>query len=325
MGYFALTALLLQPATQPPLSPSLVQSSNLQGVGERGENPKARGDNNLLGAGGSVTFVGSDHFAPTIFDDRGGIIIVQGVLNGKQCSVLVDTGAARTMVSPSFAQLAGLVRYREGPAISTGTARVRSSLARNFELSVPFQATFKGEALIAATTGVSAALGHQVDVILGRDYLASVSLFIQNSRHRVFISQPGSINAKANGHTLPLSSSGSINAEVDGVALRLTVDLGYNGQIRVKSGKVPVRNGSEKGGGERFEVRGEGALRRVAGLTQARLDIGDLSPVNVAVVHDNAVPSASDGLIGTGLLKGYDIIIDYMAGSVTLVTAQTAR
>lgn len=323
MEYLALAALMLHPATQPPVAPPLLQAPNLHGIGEHGENLRAGSNKGLLEAGGSVTFVGSENFAPTVFDDRKGIIIVQGVLNGKPCSVLVDTGAARTMVSPSFAQSAGLVRYREGPTISTGTARVRSSLARDFELSIPLQATFKGEALIAATTGVSAALGHQVDVILGRDYLASVSLFVQNSRRRIFISQPGSITAKANGHTLPLSSSGLIDAEVDGVALRLTVDLGYNGQVRVKPGKVPV--GNRKGGDERFEVRGEGALRRVGGSTQARLDIGDFPPIDVVVVHDDNLTLASDGLIGTGFLRGYDIIIDYTAGLMTLVTSQTVR
>jgi hypothetical protein len=120
----------------------------------------------------------------TTLVSRGGVIMVGANLNGVPLTLLVDTGASKTMISPAALSRAGLDSSSGQPVGMAGA----SGTGDGIEITVP-------RLDVAGTqVGPLAVVAHEVsasgaDGLLGRDILSGYILMIDVGRSRVTLAR----------------------------------------------------------------------------------------------------------------------------------------
>jgi predicted aspartyl protease len=246
----------------------------------------------------------------------------------------VDTGATLTVLDPTTAAELGLTSGPTDvrPDVGVGARAAAVSRSGGATIFVPGAAPFRPEPLyLVGVRDAEAALGHQIDGVLGHDFLEQFIVEFDYPRGAVRLHPPRAVLA-GNATPVRIRTQGNrvvVTARLelaDGESLdaRLLVDTGSSSGISLNS-PFAARHRLE----ERFPSTELSAAVGVNGMTVravmvlSGVSIGSLRlPVRrVALSRDTTGLSASeefDGILGAAVLRRFRVVLDYQRRQLTL-------
>ena len=171
----------------------------------------------------------------------GGSILVNAVINDRPATMILDTGAQRSVVTPSaiarfeLAQDEWVATTMRGIG---GIERRRNALPRNFSLggiALARRTVSRDTSLTVATLAHEEAGGRRIDGLLGRDFLSLFDLVLDMAARRVELFMVEGCSGNFLPWTAPYAAlpvqnpadtALSVMVELDGVSLRALLDTG---------------------------------------------------------------------------------------------------
>jgi predicted aspartyl protease len=247
-----------------------------------------------------------------------GLLVVRVTLGGRPFDFLLDSGAAGIVIDPIVAESLGLERYGERigatigpfpettaivPSMTVGMLRMHNVVSR--VVSIPFRADDR-----TRVTG-----------LLGFDFFAEIVVHIDAERGIFEALHPTAFHPSSDLTALPLGlddKQPAIRIKVGPVAARVILDTGAN------------RTVLESAFAERLDPEDDSAalpparFRGVAGTgTAEAVRVKDIDIAGNTIPETLVDVSAADlgfedidGLIGTDLMRDYDLFFDYRTNTV---------
>jgi hypothetical protein len=206
-----------------------------------------------------------------------GLVLVPVEIDGAQASFVLDTGAARSVVTEAAVKRLGLAR---DPWVGTtmsgigGITRRPNVVTRSFSLGgVPLvRQTLHGDtSLTVAQVPSASGSGPLIDGLLGRDYLSVFDLDLNLPERRLTLFQVGGCTGRflpwqqgyiAIPATMPTESALMLAVDVDGVRLRALLDTGASASLIAAPGMYRLGL-DERGMAADPTVQGSGVGPRV--------------------------------------------------------------
>ncbi len=247
-----------------------------------------------------------------------GLMVVRVMIDAHPYDFLLDSGAAGIVIDPAVAESLGLERFgaRVGatigsfaesttivPSITVGHLRMRDVVTRI--VTVPFRTDEHTK----------------IAGLLGFDFFADTVVHIDSEHGVAEAFAPATFHAPADTLDVPIAlddKQPAAHIRVGTVAARVVVDTGANRTLLVSSfatradiasdasAEVPSRFSGVGGTGTAEAMR----VRAIefAGFVNADPLI-DVSPADLGVED-------IDGVLGSDILRGYDLFFDYRANSL---------
>jgi hypothetical protein len=163
-------------------------------------------------------------------------------------------------------------------------------------------------------------VGRRIDGILGRDYFHALALRVNSDERLLDFAPSGSMRAAPDHLLVALHNDRpQLTVASGGKRALLTIDLGYNGSIRLGprawtriAGTLDYRRAQA--------THIDGRLVEVRHGTLPDLSIGTVTRRRVAVSQGPVLPLDGDGTIGMGFLGLYNFVIDIGARQLWLGT-----
>jgi hypothetical protein len=247
-----------------------------------------------------------------------GLIVVRVAVDGRPFDFLLDSGAAGIVIDPIVAETLGLERYGERigatigpfpetttivPSLNVGLLRMRNVVSR--VVPIPFRADDRT----------------RVAGLLGFDFFAEMIVHIDGERGSVDALHPAAFRASADLAALPLGlddKQPAVRIKIGSVAARVILDTGANRTVLAAAFADRLLSADDKPRPEPEQFRGVGGTGigetgrlkelELAGVTLAE-PVVDVSPADLGFED-------IDGLIGTDLMRDYDLFFDYRANAV---------
>ncbi len=246
------------------------------------------------------------------------LLMVRVMLNGRPFDFLLDSGAAGIVIDPIVAESLGLERYGErigatiGPfpettaivsSMSVGMLHMRNVVSR--VVSIPFRADDRT----------------RVSGLLGFDFFAEIIVHVDPEHGTVDALHPAAFHAAADLTAIPLGlddKQAAIRIKVGPVAARVILDTGANRTVLESAFAERLDPADETGSLTASRFRGVGGT----GIAE-QVRIKDLEFAGVTFPETLVDVSAADlgfedidGLIGTDLMRDFDLFFDYRTNTV---------
>ena len=268
------------------------------------------------------------------YREGGGLLVVEGTVNGTRVDFVLDTGAPVTVLvnGPRLAPLAlDTTKARklgpaDNPAVPVGIIQPGFTLA--------FAGLTLSELTAVVVEGASMPCRERFEAanfqgVIGADVMRRFIVEVDPAQRRVRLHEPARWTPAATIGTLPLEFSGGLpftQAELrDGshaVPLRLLVDTGSNDTLSLIAGSRPeLKLPPQAQPRESCYVAGTRKTWRGAPLDLA---FGDALAAQVPTSYedgDSVMRGERHGSVGIGLLKRYVFAIDYPGKRIVLLRA----
>ena len=256
-----------------------------------------------------------------------GCIAFQAEVAGRNVWVLLDSGAARSVIDTQLAAAGGLTIEPANGTIRTIAGEVPRRRVRNVSIALPGQ--FSGSLSMAAVdlAQASQAAARKIEAVFGHDLLSVVAVAAYRREGLINFAPSGTSITQGPGVNvtlIPITRVGDldqINVKVGNRQLTLTLDSGLDYDVslapaaweRVKPNGAQVFDRSTTSAdGRQIATRGS----RLPSLIMGGITLNDL---NVSV---HPWPEAyRDGAIGIGLLSRNDFLLDIGAHRLYLVAS----
>lgn len=258
---------------------------------------------------------------PVPFDLHHNKIMFDVLIEGREATAMLDSGATFTALDAGFAKAAGL-ELGNSAAVGAAVGRVTAHKLPSVEFEIAGH--LKGRMPMAAIdlSRASAVLGRKLDVIVGGELLRKSAVLVDFSTQTLRFLRPGwrppgftALIVRLDRH-YPL-----VDVQVGDETLVALLDLGSNGEImvspeawsRIKPAGIRMSDGASSAVNGQIIVEGKATLPelRLAGLTEKQVE------VRVGTTPRHISPKA-DALIGLGLLARYDMMLDIASGRLWL-------
>jgi len=239
-------------------------------------------------------------------------LFVDVMINGKgPFTMMLDTGCDPNYISKKTAKKLGIAATLDKKTISiggfgkAGEARIDSIAINGIVMRSP-------EVMVS---------DDDFDGMLGYGFFERLAVRVDLRKHQVIIYNPALMDLHAQGIRIPLelyNGLSIIHAFIDGRNTRLELDLGSFAEItiqrraRVLTALIDrARDSSQEGA-----IMGSGGISTVKIFTAGIFKSGDWVVAKPKIqILDNyeGMPMEDyiDGSVGMGILKRYDILIDY--------------
>lgn len=251
------------------------------------------------------------------FDPAGDLIVVEATVNGKgPFRFLLDTGASHNVMTPELAQSLGLKVEGGGVIDSGGRATVSAGRVRVAEVRVGGFALAR-QGFFVTTFPAS----YPFQGFLGAELFKRFTVRIDFRRSLLTLTAPDAFRYRGGGVVLPLKFHGGlipqVRAEVDGHAGWFKLDTGYNGSLAlfgkfIDEHDLLTKYGPREGRGGARTLTGE--LTNVPAARVREFKLGGLMLGRVDAsffLERKGSNSIFAGAIGTGILKQFDVVVDY--------------
>ncbi|GAC1402386.1 MAG: hypothetical protein NVSMB64_02170 [Candidatus Velthaea sp.] len=242
-----------------------------------------------------------------------GLYVVRVGIGRNTYDFLLDSGAAGIVIDPAIAESMNLERYgqRVGatlgtfsestsivPSMTVGTLRLRNVVAR--VVPVPFRADDRT----------------RIAGLLGFDFFADTVVHIDHERNVVDAHLPATFKPPAEAVPLPLAlddKQPAVRAHIGSVAARMIVDTGANRTVLESAFADRADVITDRSAMIASRFRGVGGIGTAQTVRLKQLEFAgaiftdamiDVSPAELGVED-------IDGIIGTDLLRDYDVYFDY--------------
>lgn len=249
-----------------------------------------------------------------------GLLVVRVAVNYRFYDFLLDSGAAGIVIDPSIAEAQGLERtgarvgatlgpFAESTALvtnmSVGTLRMRNVVTR--VVALPFHADDRT----------------RIVGLLGFDFFADTVIHIDNERSVVEAIAPAAFRPPSDATPVALAlddKQPAMRARVGNVAARLILDTGANRTLIASSFANRADLASERTAQVAARFHSVGGIGTAESIRIHAMDIGN------SVIAEPVVDISSadlglediDGVLGSDLMRTYDITFDYRANTVYL-------
>jgi predicted aspartyl protease len=260
-------------------------------------------------------------WAPLSYEVVQGEILFQATVNGRPATVLLDNGTGRTVIDAGFARMVGVALSSSADAAVTGAAtRMATQATGHMTLAAAHAFTITGSLVALDLKPMSAALGRQIDAVLGGDMLDNFAIMVQPAKRMLSLAPSGSISVKSDAIVVPIVDGNAVEAELNGRPVRVKVDLGFNGVIRLTDAawQSTFPAGSVSAPGSQTTADG---VTRITKAGHADLRIGRVKLRNVPV-DSGYVSEGADGLLGNGFLLRGTSVLDVKKRQLMLVPRQ---
>ena len=254
-----------------------------------------------------------------VYDDSMGVITFQVLIDGQEVWAVLDTGSQVTLVDVNFAKEKGVsVEALTGSVRGLAGEMPRSKIT-GIDLEVPGQFAVR-EARLNGTdlSGLSRALDKRIVIIIGRDILNVLSLYIDTTARRVvFLPSKAMKFQDTQIVRLPMSG-GLLTGRINGVDATMAIDLGASGALNIRRGVWNRYKPSNAVIGEVDSTDLGGASYRSIFMQGVTIDIGPIrSQFAAKQVRD--LDTDFDAYIGYRYFRGRRILFDYAADEILVL------
>lgn len=289
--------------------------------------------------GSSGTALPTTAIVPTVvggavpFATMGHTVLVHAVVNQTEpVTLLLDTGATRTMLTPDIARRLGLspaVDAPRSPIVMLGGQRAQIPLIRLASLAV-------GDSAVAdLQVGVFTPLPHTpfIDGLLGGDFLKRFTIKLDYARSRLQLTPPTAPNLRSSLHTVTSATVPStVPIETAGNHILVRAVLNHREEVRLLLDTGATHTMLTPEAARRVGLKPAphalmGALQVVGGhrvrfplVPLASLAMGEAVVENLQVGILNTFPGTHtvDGLLGGDFLEHFTLTLDYSARRLQL-------
>jgi predicted aspartyl protease len=252
------------------------------------------------------------------FDSANDLIIVGVTINGKgPFRFLLDTGASHFVMTPDLARTVGIkVKSNAGAIDAGGKETVSVGLAEVSKVQIG-DFILRNQSFFVTSFPAS----YPFQGFLGAELFKRFIVHINHQRSSLTLTIPKDFHYRGDGVAIPIKlqdeSIPQVEAEVDGIAGWFKLDTGYNGSLAL-FGKfiderdlltkyAPPQSGS--GGQTLAGEVGKSPLTQIRTFKLDKLVLHDIS--TALFLEKEGSNSFFAGAIGTGIMKRFNIILDY--------------
>jgi Aspartyl protease/PDZ domain len=249
-------------------------------------------------------------------------IYLRGKLNGVETDIVLDSGAAATVVDAAFADRLGV--EQRGSVVAKGVGgRQDASFLEDIRIQVGEVTFAMPGAVRIDMSSVGHRAGRAMPLIIGREVFRDLVVDLDYPASRCALHAPGSFKYSGPGKTVPLreaeGGTRAIDVLIEGLGpARARVDTGsgntidlfpaFVGRHKLLDGRSPVssRIGGGVGGKLTLTV---GTLRS---LTIAGFELKNLPGAFIGETNRGAYEASStDGNMGAGIFSRFRLVFDY--------------
>jgi len=247
-----------------------------------------------------------------------GLLVVRVSLNGRPFDFLLDSGAAGMVIDPIVAESLGLERYGERigatigpfpettaivPSLTIGMLHMRNVVSR--VVSIPFRADDR-----TRVTG-----------LLGFDFFAEIVVHIDAERGIFEAVHPAAFHPSSDLTAVALGlddKQPAIRIKVGPVAARVILDTGANRTVLESTFADRLDPESDAAAAPPARFRGVGGIGTAEAVRVRDIEIAGTTIPDTLVDVSAADLGFEDidGLIGTDLMRDYDLYFDYRSNTV---------
>jgi hypothetical protein len=247
-----------------------------------------------------------------------GLLVVRVAVNGRPFDFLLDSGAAGIVIDPIVAETLGLERFGERvgatlgpfpetttviPSLTVGLLHMHGIVAR--VVPIPFRADDRT----------------RVAGLLGFDFFADIIVHVDLERGLVDALHPWAFHAASDLVDVPIGlddKQPAVGIKIGPVAARVILDTGANRSVVAASFADRLDPASERPALGSARVHGVGGIGTAEPVRLRDLEFAGATlpdPVIDISAADLGFEDI-DGLIGTDLMREYDVYFDYRANAV---------
>jgi predicted aspartyl protease len=251
------------------------------------------------------------------FDPANDLIVVNATVNGKgPFRFLLDTGASHNVMTPELARSLGLKVEGGGTIDAGGQAKVSAGLARVDEVGIG-EFTLERQSFFVLPFPAS----YMFQGFLGAEVFKRFIVRIDFRRSLLTLTVPYAFRYRGDGAVLQIKFHEGlipqVKAEVDGHAGWFKLDTGYNGSLAlfgkfIDEHDLLAKYGPQKSGAGARTLTGE--VNNVLSTQIREFKLGDLMLGRILTsffLEREGSNSNFAGAIGTGILKQFNVIINY--------------
>ncbi len=247
-----------------------------------------------------------------------GLLVVRVAVDGHPFDFLLDSGAAGIVIDPIVADTLGLERFGERVGATLGPFPESTSIIPNLAVGL-----LRMHGVVARVVPIPFRADERTRIagLLGFDFFADIVVHVDLDHGLVEALHPAAFHAPPDLTAVPLAlddKQPAVNIKVGPVAARVILDTGANRSVLAASFVDRLDAQSE------HPLAGPARLHGVGG-------IGTAEPVRVkdlefagALTPDPVIDVSAadlgfediDGLIGTDLMRDYDLFFDLRANTV---------
>lgn len=244
-----------------------------------------------------------------------GLLVVRVVAAGRPFDFLLDSGAAGIIIDPIVAETLNLERYGERvgatmgpfpestaivPTMNVGVLRMRNVVSR--VVPIPFRADDRT----------------RVAGLLGFDFFADIVIHLDAERGTVEALHPAAFRVSNDLTPVPLAlddKQPAARAKVGPVAARMILDTGANRTVLAAAFADRLEPSSERAIVSASRFHGVGGSGAAATVRIKEIEFAG-NPIVEPLVDISGADLGFediDGVIGTDILRGFDIFFNYRA------------
>jgi len=258
------------------------------------------------------------------FDATNDLIMINATINGKgPFRFVVDTGASHHVMTPELAQSLGLKGKGNGVLDTGSQAKVSAELVQVAEVGL---GNFKLQRQSFFVTPFPALFPFQG--FLGAELFKHFVVRIDFRRTVLTLTLPRAFRYQGNGIALPIKFHEAlipqVKAEVDGHPGFFKLDTGFNGSVALFREFIDEHRLLAKYRPRKSDTGARTLTEEANGMPSAEIREFKLGPfaldgvVAFFFLDDQGSNSVFAGAIGTGVLKQFNVIIDYEKQRVLL-------
>jgi hypothetical protein len=242
-----------------------------------------------------------------------GHLYIEARIAKTRLTMLYDT-AEFSAIDPAAMRRAGLTVY-PAAAGAEPTARIP-------ELGIGGVTLRHRTVAVRDLSRLTAAEGIAVDGVIGVELARRLVVELDYEGRRMVLLRPDTFVAPPQATSIPLVSAGRIPAiagRIDGSIATLALDTGSASGLVIGDGFAAAHGFAQKWHAVPAFVGLGGGMQKVGAIGRAgSLELGVLGVAQPAAWLSDAVPPATDAILGNELLARYDVILDVGHGHVWL-------
>lgn len=265
-----------------------------------------------------LAFLPPEQRAPLPFISLGGLMLISARIAGHDVSLILDNRAEDSAIDTALARRLGLQFTGVTGRLTTPGGTIAKERVVNVPIVIPGQMRLRVRLSAVDLAAFSKIVGRRIDGLLGRDYFHALAVSVNSDARHVEFAPSGSARVAPDHLLVALHNDRpQLTVATGGKTARLTIDLGYNGSIRLGpaawtriAGTLDYRRAQA--------THLDGRLVEVRHSRLPDLHIGTLSRRGVAVSRGPVLPQDGDGTLGMGFLGLYNFVIDIGARKLWL-------
>lgn len=268
----------------------------------------------------NLSFLPPAERKPLPYVSLGGLMLIKARIGEQDVALILDNRAEDSTIDTALARRLGLTFTGARGRLGTPGGTIRKEGVAEVPILIPGQMRLRARLSAVDLHAFSRIVGRRIDGILGRDYFHALALRVNSDERLLDFAPSGSMRAAPDHLLVALHNDRpQLTVASGGRRALLTVDLGYNGSIRLGprawtriAGTLDYRRAQA--------THLDGRLVEVRHGTLPDLSIGTVTRRRVAVSQGPVLPLDGDGTIGMGFLGLYNFVIDIGARQLWLGT-----